>query len=152
MYYRLEESACPIAADSSGNGHHATYQASVQFGAAGALLGEADSAITRIGPVLKAGGVTFSFPAPSGGRLVIAWYLVPKGAHLSRSTKPKVVLVAHATRTISAARNVAIKVKLTSRGRALLKRATRITLTAKSSFTMPGRATVSVRLAFTVKR
>ena len=38
VYYRLDESAGPIAADSSGNGHDATYQAGVQFGATGANL------------------------------------------------------------------------------------------------------------------
>ena len=45
-YYRLDESAGPIASDASGNGHDATYQSNVQFGIAGALPSESDPAIS----------------------------------------------------------------------------------------------------------
>jgi hypothetical protein len=47
IYYRFGEKAGSVAADSSGNGHDATYSATgVTLGAAGAIAGDADTAIS----------------------------------------------------------------------------------------------------------
>ena len=49
----------------------------------------------KIGTLLKNGGYSFSFKPPANGSLAIAWYLLPKGAHI---TAAKAEAHAHRTR------------------------------------------------------
>jgi len=69
----------------------------------------------------------------------IGWYLVPRGAHVSAS---KPVLVASVARTLRAAGMATLRVRLTTKGKALLKNAKRarkrVELTAKGTFTPRG--------------
>lgn len=47
VYYRLDETGCCTASDSSGNGYSGTYASSgITYAAAGALTGDSDAAIT----------------------------------------------------------------------------------------------------------
>src|SRR5438034_3797163 len=69
--------------------------------------------LAKIPALLKHGGFTLTVTAPATGRLTIAWYHVPKGAHLS-TRKP--ILVARGSVTIGAAHIAKLTVKLTSAG------------------------------------
>jgi hypothetical protein len=104
----------------------------------------------KIGALLRHGSYSFSFSAPGAGTLVISWFMVPKGGHLSASHQP--VLVATGRASFSKAGALKITVKLTAKGKQLLKHAKRIKLTAKGSFTPTGKAAVVALKTFTVKR
>ncbi len=99
--------------------------------------------------LLKAGGLTVLFKAPTAGTLVISWYEVPKGAHLSKA-KPVLLASGQAAFVMNATKKV--KVRLTGEGRRLLKHARSIRLTSKGVFTPPGKAPVTASKAFTLKR
>jgi hypothetical protein len=126
----------------------------------GATSAEVKSALSKvlaahgknssIKELLGHGGYTFTFDAPSAGRLTISWYEVPKGAHLTKARKP--VLVAEAAVTVRKAGNAKVKIKLTGAGRKLFKHATHMKLTAKGSFTPTGGSATDTTRSFTVKR
>jgi hypothetical protein len=82
---------------------------------------------------------------------VIDWYYLPKGAHLSRA-KPKPVLVAAGRGSFARAGSLKLRIKLTSRGRQLLKHAKRLQLTAKGAFTAAGNQPITVTRRLTLKR
>jgi hypothetical protein len=105
----------------------------------------------KIGAILKAGGYTFTATAPSPGTLSLSWYSVPKGAH-AVAGKPKAVLVASVKRTVTKAGRVRPKLKLTKKGRKLLKKARTLKLTAKQSFKPTGGRTTTVRKTFKLRR
>jgi hypothetical protein len=104
----------------------------------------------KIGRLLRNGGYSFSFTAPSAGRLVIDWYLVANGAHGAKAKKP--VLVASASVVLHNAGKVTIKVSLTGKGRKLLKHAKRVKLTAKATFTPTGGTPTSRAATIKLKR
>jgi hypothetical protein len=79
--------------------------------------------------VLKAGGYTFAFHAPSAGRLTIRWY--ERKGH-------RQVLIASASHSFHAAGSAKVKVRLTGAGRRLLRHGKRVRLTARASFTPAG--------------
>ena len=105
----------------------------------------------KIKALLKHGGYSVSISAPSAGRLVIKWYLVPKGAHIAKAKKTPVVVasVSFVFRTAGIAK---IKIVLTGNGRRLLKRAGHLKLTAKGSFTPAGQQTTSASKTITLRR
>lgn len=103
----------------------------------------------RIGAILKAGGYSLSFKALTAGKARVAWYLVPAGAHLA-AAKP--VLVASGRVTFAAAGTRKLKIKLTTKGKRLLKHAKRLKLTGKGTFTPTGTPVVSAKKRFTLKR
>ena len=108
-----------------------------------------------IAKLLKTGGYKAVFKLPAAGTAVIGWYYLPKGASLSKASrkKPKPVLVAAGKVTVSAASGATIKMGLTPAGRRLLKRAAKLKLTAKCTFTAAGKTTPIVTLkSFTLKR
>ena len=104
----------------------------------------------RIAQLLKHGGYTGSFTAPSPGHLVISWYFVPKGAPLVKA-KQKPVLVATASVTFHQAGKAKLKITLTRKGRKLLKGAGHLKLTEKGSFTPAGGTMTSTTKTFTLK-
>jgi hypothetical protein len=114
-----------------------------------AILG-AHGKNASIKSLLKHGSYSVSFAAPSAGSLVISWYEVPKGAKLAKSKKP--VLVASGHMTFESAGSATVKIKLTGKGRALLKHSKRLKLTAKGSFTPSGAASTSATRSFSIKR
>jgi hypothetical protein len=74
----------------------------------------------KIAILLKRGGYAFSFKALMAGRLVISWYLIPKGARITRS-KPRPILVATGRLAFSKGSTGRTTLKLTSAGKKLLK-------------------------------
>jgi hypothetical protein len=106
----------------------------------------------RIAAILRAGGYTSAVKALAAGREEIRWYLVPPGAHLTKGKAPKPVLVATGQLLFPRAGSGKLKVKLSAAGRHDLKRAQRITLSAKASFALTGKASVSVIKRFRLRR
>jgi hypothetical protein len=105
--------------------------------------------LAKIPALLKHGGFTRRVTAPATGRLTIAWYLLPKGAHLS-ARKP--LLVARGSVTIGATHTAKLTVKLMRAGRRLLKHSRSVELTARGTF-KPAAGTSIVRLkVFTLHR
>lgn len=100
--------------------------------------------------LLSNGGYSFSWSAPSAGRLVISWYDLPAGAHISRHSTP--ILVATVSRNFSQAKSVKLTITLTRRGRQVLKTARRMHLTAKGSFASRGKSATTVIKTFTLTR
>ena len=92
-----------------------------------------------------------AFRALTAGKAVIAWYYLPKGAHIARA-KPKPVLVASAQKTFTQAATTNITIKLTATGKRLLQHARRLQLTAKATFTPAGQRAITATKTFTLKR
>jgi beta-galactosidase len=106
----------------------------------------------RIGRLLRNSGYTFTFGAPSTGKLVIDWYYVTKPARSSHNRRPRKVLVASASQSIKKAGRARVKVKLTARGRSLLKHAKRQRLVVEARFTPMGESTTTSSKVITLKR
>ena len=88
-------------------------------------------------------GYAFSFSPPTAGRLAISWYLVRKG------TRPVLVALAHKTFGDTRA---GLRITLNARGKRLLGRASRATLSSKIAFTPSHHATISITKTLVVKR
>jgi hypothetical protein len=103
----------------------------------------------KIAAILKHGGYSLSFKAPSAGKLTYSWYLVPKGAHLS-AAKP--VLIASGNARFGKLGPVTITIKLTPKGKKLLKEHRKLKLTAKGTYTPAGANAVSATKSFVLSR
>ena len=99
--------------------------------------------------LLRQGYYSLAFDAPIAGRLVISWYLVPKGARFARKVP---ALVAEGRRSFAKIGTAKITIRLTGKGRALLRQATSLNLTARSVFTPSAQAAVSELKTFTLRR
>jgi len=110
----------------------------------------ASSTKARISQLLKSGGLTFSFKAPTAGTATIAWYRVQPGAHLASRTKQ--VLVARGRLAFPSAGARRMRLKLMPAGKRLLLHTKRIRLIAKGTFTPPGQASVTTFRTFTLAR
>lgn len=93
---------------------------------------------------------SFSFTALSAGKLTIAWYFLPKGAHLARKAKP--VPFASGQLTFKAPGAKKITIKLTAKGKSLIKHKSSIKLTARGSFTPTGKKAITALKTFKLKR
>jgi hypothetical protein len=150
------------ASNSAGSGQARSAQVGPVL-AAGPTKGQVRSAldqilsphgrVAKIGMLLKKGGYTFSFKAPSAGKLVLEWYYVPKGAHITKKvkSKPKAVLVASASVVLHRVEKAKVRLKLTGKGRSLLKHAKREKLTTKATFTPVGEPKTTTTKTITVK-
>jgi len=98
----------------------------------------------KIGALLKHGGYSFLFAAPSAGRLVISWY-----HGLPHRKKTRVATVTFVFRKRGTAR---IQLALTGKGRKLLTRARKLKLTGKGAFTPVGQVATSASRRVTLKR
>jgi hypothetical protein len=105
----------------------------------------------RIGVLLRHGGYSLSFIAPTAGRVVISWYLVPTGDRLA-AHRPKPVLIATVSGRFATLGAAKLTLKLTRTGNQLLTAANHLKLTAKGSFTPTGRSTVTASRTFTLNR
>jgi hypothetical protein len=92
---------------------------------------------------------SYKFDALSAGALTVNWYFLPKGAHVSRVSKP--VLVASGRSSFSARGAKTLTIKLTGRGKGLLKHASTIKLTAKGVFTPADGTPVAATNSFALK-
>jgi hypothetical protein len=106
----------------------------------------------RIAAIVKKGFYSATFNAPEAGTLTFAWYVVPKGAHLTKALGPQPVLVAEGRLTLAKAGTAKIKVTLTSTGRRVLRHATRVKLTGEDGFMPIGQAAVVSTKTFTLIR
>ena len=107
--------------------------------------------LARISALLKHGSYTVSFRAPGRGALSVSWFFVPKGAHLAKAkAKAKATLVASGKTSSHSAGTVKLTVKLTAKGRSLLKHAHRVKLTSKGVYTPSGARGVSTTKSFTL--
>jgi hypothetical protein len=105
--------------------------------------------VAMIGELLRAGGAKLSFKALDKGKLVIRWLTIPVKVHGRRT---KAVLVAEGRRTFERSGTRTIYVKLTGRGRRVLRGARRVRLTAEGTFTRPGRKPVTGVKSFVLTR
>ena len=99
--------------------------------------------------ILKHHGYPLSFSALTGGRVVIAWYQIPK-SYVTRGARP--TLVATAIAALTHAGTGTTKVTLTAAGRRLLKTSKRLKLTAEGTFTPTSRYAVVASKSFSLKR
>jgi hypothetical protein len=105
-----------------------------------------------ISALLKHGGFPFAFTAPGAGTMVINWYFVPKGAHLATAKKAKPVPIANGRVSFTKAGKGKISVRLTAKGKQLLRHAKTLKVTSRSMFTPTvGRAASKLK-SFTLKR
>ena len=109
------------------------------IGSANSSIGSAlTQALTPSGPaasisaILKAGGYGQPVVMPIAGTLKVAWYYVPRGAHLASVAKP--IAVAQASKTFAGPASATLNLRLTARGRTLLKMSKRLKLTAVGTF------------------
>jgi hypothetical protein len=111
----------------------------------------------KIRALLRQHGYLLSFTALSPGTVVIDWYYLPIGAHLTASAKhkhvPKPVLVAIGKAQISDSRTAKkIKIQVTAKGKQLLKHAHPLKLTAQGTFTATGQHPIVVSRPFKLRR
>jgi Pro-kumamolisin, activation domain len=102
----------------------------------------------RLATLRRRGSVTAGFDAQSPGEVVISWYWLPKGAHLS-GAKP--MLVGSGRAIFASAGGVRVTIKLTVNGKRLLRRARRLNLTAKCTFAPTGQPPTSATRGFVIK-
>jgi hypothetical protein len=104
--------------------------------------------LAKLSAVRKHGGYTLSFKSLGAGKLTVSWYLVAKGAHLA-AIRP--VLVASGKASFTKSRTLKLAVRLTRKGKRLLKHAKRIKLTAKGVYTPAKARAISTTKSFTLK-
>jgi hypothetical protein len=102
---------------------------SVQVKAALSKVLKPSGKAAKLKAIVKAGGYSVSFTAPSGGKLVINWFATVKG---------KQVLVAAANVVFRQSGKTTVKLKLTGKGRKLLKAGKSVKITTKATFTATG--------------
>lgn len=110
-------------------------------------------AAARIRAILKAGSYAAKFNSPGAGTAQITWFLVPKGAKIA-AAKP--VVVAKGSKKATKAGKLKVKVRLSKKGRALLKRSKKrsksVKLVARGSFKPTGGKKISKKRKITLKR
>jgi hypothetical protein len=106
----------------------------------------------RLSAVRRAHGYSFRFSAVLPGELQVQWYYLPKGTHLGQAYgKVLPVLVATTSTRITRRRQVKLKLRLTRAGAPLLASKALVKLTAKGSFSPPGRPSVVVIARFALR-
>jgi hypothetical protein len=110
------------------------------------------SGAAKIGAILKAGAYPARFLAPSAGTATTVWTAAAAGAGAAATRRP-VIVAAGSTKVRKAGKTV-IKVRLTTKGKALLRNAKRtgVKLTAKGSFKPKRGKKLSTVAKFTLKR
>jgi hypothetical protein len=106
----------------------------------------------RIPALLRHHGYSFTFDAPSAGTLVVDWYYDPARPGHHNLSGPKQELVAVAKATIRKAGTTEVKLRLTPRGRSLLRHATRERLTIAAAFTPVGESATKSSRVVTLTR
>jgi hypothetical protein len=91
----------------------------------------------RIKSILKNGGFVYEFAALMPGELQVKWTYRPPAARAAGKAKPFVVAKGLA-KTSFLAKSTQVKVRLTAKGRKLLKRSKKLRLTAQVSFDPAG--------------
>jgi hypothetical protein len=105
----------------------------------------------RIATLVKQGGYSSSFRAPTPGRIAISWFLIPRGARLA-GDRPAPVLVAAAVKSFVKHRVQAVRIRLTADGKRLLRGARHVRLTAKGTLTTVRGTAITTARTFTLNR
>ena len=107
----------------------------------------------KVATVRRKKAYRYAFKALTGGTLVINWYFLPPGAHVSRSgkRKPKPVLFATGHTSFPASGTKTITVTLSANGVKMLKHRSTIALSAKGTFSPPGAKPIVAVKAFKLK-
>jgi hypothetical protein len=92
-----------------------------------------------------------AFHASGPGVLTIALYDPPPGGKLARMSRARPILVGVGHHAFSRAATARIKIKLTPAGKALLKHAKRLTLTAKGTFKTHGKVALEKTETFVLR-
>ncbi len=106
----------------------------------------------KIAVLLRSGGLSLVFKALQAGTLSIYWYYVPPGARLAGKAKPKPTLVAAGNASFKTAGAKTLKLRLTLVGRRMLRRARKLKLTARGTFTPTGGPEVTQTRSFVLRR
>ena len=109
----------------------------------------------NIAAILKTGSYPATFNAPGPGTAQIAWYQATPGARVAQARPKKPALVAKGAKTFTKAGKAKIKIKLTAKGKALLKKVKaghKLKITAEGSFTPKGGKKTTKQKSFTLKR
>ena len=103
--------------------------------------------------LLKHGGFTYQLgESPAAGTMVINWYFLPKGAHLTKARKAKPVRIASGRAGLTTTANWKITVRLTANGKHLLRHAKVLKVTSKSTLTPTVGRAASKLNRFTLRR
>lgn len=103
--------------------------------------------------LLSSGGVTVQYKALEAGTATVSWYQVPAGAHIARAgARPRPILLAKGSVTVSKAGKHKLRIKLTAAGRRLLKHVKRVRLTSRATFKPAGKRAVTTTKKFTLRR
>ena len=107
-----------------------------------------------IAQVLANGGYEFAFQPSDPGVIRVRWYLVPRGAVIpAAKKKPKALPVASGGTNTKTGKAARLKVKLSPRGRALLKSTKKsVKLTAVVEYTPKGKKATRKVTRFVLKR
>jgi hypothetical protein len=103
-----------------------------------------DAAIQTL---LRRGGYAYRCSALSWGRMAISWYRVQRGARIAG---PRSVLVASGRQTFRTFGAATLRIRLTRRGRQLLRHVKRLKLTGRATFNPKSRPTVRAASTFTL--
>jgi alpha-tubulin suppressor-like RCC1 family protein len=104
----------------------------------------------KLASLAKQKSYSYSFTALSPGKLTITWYFLPKGAHISRKATP--VPFASGQLSFKAPGTKKITIKLTTKGKSLIKHKSSIKLTARGSFTPTGKKAITALKTFKLTR
>lgn len=132
---------------SSGGGSTTIVTSTISSAQVAALLGQQlipSGKATKIGALLKAGGLTMSLKALEAGTLMVRWYAVPAGARVAKNTKAKPVLMASGQASFAGAGTSKVNVRLTAQGKKLLKHGKTVKVEAKGVFVPHNTALVTV--------
>ena len=105
----------------------------------------------RIAKLLKTGKIASKFDAPSAGKLNVAWTYKPASARL-HGAAAKAVTIASGATTVKKKGKATIVIKLTKKGKALLKGKKKLVLTATGTFTPKGGTKVKTTKSITLRR
>jgi hypothetical protein len=136
---------------SPGAGGHVVTAAELRASLLAQLTPHGKSA--KIAAVRRRKGYRYAFRALTAGALVINWYFLPPGAHVSRKgkPKPKPVLFATGHTSFQAPGTKSITVALSANGLKMLRHRGSIALSAKGTFSPPGAKPVVAVKAFKLK-
>jgi hypothetical protein len=103
---------------------------------------------SRESRLLHKGKYILSFRPLSAGTLLIQWYYLPHGAVLTRKTHKPILVAAGKASFPSRGVTKKVTIKITSKGKQLLK----LKLTVRSTFTPTGGTSVSANEKATLKK
>jgi len=107
-------------------------------------------AAARIRTLLRHGSYPMLAGGLAAGSLHVSWSFQPR--RLAGHRRPKAITVATGGAVVSSAGSATVTITLTGAGRRLLKRATRVALTATGALSTVGAGAVSATRAFTLSR